>query len=95
MEFVMDEVAMGLYADYFGLLLSNVVHSTTASYSFTYRPRAITLGSFVTNRAQFHPAPTVTKVSNLLQCRRVCIVFILVYCIIKIYYSYENIKHSN
>jgi hypothetical protein len=92
-EYVMDKVAMGLYADCFGLLMSNVVPSTTTSYSFTYRMRAITLGSLATNRAQFYLIPTITKVPNLLLCRQVCIVFILVYYIIKIYYSYENIKH--
>jgi hypothetical protein len=82
-----------LYAGNFGLLMSNVVHSAITSYSFTYRLEAITLGSLLTNRAQFHHAPTVNKIPNLLQCRQVCILFILVYYIIKIYYSYKNMKH--
>jgi hypothetical protein len=44
----MDKVTMGLYADFFGLPLSNAVHSTTISYSFTYRLGTTALGSIAT-----------------------------------------------
>jgi hypothetical protein len=92
----MDKVAMGLYGDYYGLLLSNVVHSATALYSYTYSLGDITLGSLVTKRVQLHPNQTITKVPNLFHCTQVCILFILLYYIIKIcYYSYENIKYLN